>query len=140
MITFDRNQWSRSTGLGDHLPPESVITFDRNTHPASSSTDEGLDVTTCYAQPHHHIDGVLDIWGGLLSTCTRDEENAETKRGSDFDQAHPNPPKVALFLSNRAACICLSMAAHRASRAAGAFKGGRGLRTGSGLKLGENGS
>jgi hypothetical protein len=32
MITFDRNPSSRSTGLGDHLPPESVITFDRNTH------------------------------------------------------------------------------------------------------------
>jgi hypothetical protein len=31
MITFDRNQRSRCTGLGDHLPPESVITFDRNT-------------------------------------------------------------------------------------------------------------
>jgi hypothetical protein len=32
VITFDRNQRSPSTGLGDHLPPESVITFDRNTH------------------------------------------------------------------------------------------------------------
>jgi len=32
MISFDRNQWSRCTGLRDHLPPESVITFDRNTH------------------------------------------------------------------------------------------------------------
>jgi hypothetical protein len=32
MITFDRNPRSRSTGLSDHLPPESVITFDRNAH------------------------------------------------------------------------------------------------------------
>jgi hypothetical protein len=30
MITFDRNPRSRSTGLGDHLAPESVITIDRN--------------------------------------------------------------------------------------------------------------
>jgi len=30
MITFDRNSRSRSTGLGDHLAPESVITIDRN--------------------------------------------------------------------------------------------------------------
>jgi hypothetical protein len=30
MITFDRNPRSRSTGLGDHLAPESVITIDQN--------------------------------------------------------------------------------------------------------------
>src|SRR4029077_10372444 len=44
VITFDRNQRSRSTGLGDHLPPESVITFDRNTHPGAA-TCAAVDAT-----------------------------------------------------------------------------------------------
>src|SRR5882757_4404740 len=42
MITFDRNQRSRCTGLGDHLPPESVITFDRNTQAKLQELKEGL--------------------------------------------------------------------------------------------------
>jgi hypothetical protein len=61
--------------------------------PTSSAAGKGLDVTTCYAQPHHSIDGVLDIWGGLLSICSGDKQKVKTKRGSDFDQAHPNPPE-----------------------------------------------
>jgi len=39
MITFDRNPRSRSTGLGDHLAPESVITIDRNAHAGPSASN-----------------------------------------------------------------------------------------------------
>ena len=45
MITFDRNPRSRSTGLGDHLAPESVITIDRNTQAGS----EGPTLISCTA-------------------------------------------------------------------------------------------
>jgi hypothetical protein len=41
MITFDRNPRSRSTGLGDHLAPESVITIDRNAHATSRRCADG---------------------------------------------------------------------------------------------------
>ena len=53
MITFDRNPRSRSTGLSDHLPPESVITFDRNAQAACHQRCFGHQRSRCPAGISH---------------------------------------------------------------------------------------
>jgi hypothetical protein len=46
--------------LGDHLPPESVITFDRNTHSR-----------TVFRTTDEIIDGCCDAWNWLLAETGR---------------------------------------------------------------------
>jgi hypothetical protein len=52
MITISRNARSPSTGIDDQLPPELVITIDRNTHP---DAEPGI-------HPCHQLLPALEIW------------------------------------------------------------------------------